>query len=46
MKYICVKKIHVSKYENCKYISKLKLWVEFCNDFFGVEWYWYMSTKF
>jgi hypothetical protein len=21
--------------KNCKYTSKLRLWVEFCNEFFG-----------
>ncbi len=46
MKYICVKKIHVTKYENCKYISKLRLWVECHNEFFGGEWYWSTSIKF
>jgi len=37
---------YIAKYENCKYTSKLRLWVEFCNDFFCGEWYWYTSTKF
>jgi hypothetical protein len=37
----CIK-INVKKY---KYISKLKLWLEFCSEFFCGEWYWYTSTK-
>jgi len=32
--------------KNCKYTSKLRLWMEFCNEFFGGEWYWCTSNKF
>jgi hypothetical protein len=46
MKYICVNRIHIIEYKNCKCTSKLRLWVEFCNDFFGGEWYWCTSIKF
>jgi hypothetical protein len=37
----CIK-INVKK---CKYTSKLKLWMEFCSEFFCGDWYWYTSTK-
>jgi hypothetical protein len=36
MKYICDEKIHIIK-KNYKYTSKLRLWVEFCDEFFGGE---------
>jgi hypothetical protein len=39
MKYICVEKYKSQNMKNCKYTSKLRLWLEFCNDFFGGEWY-------
>jgi len=45
MKYICVKTNTWQSMKNYKYISKLRLQVEFCSDFFGGEWYWYTSTK-
>jgi hypothetical protein len=37
MKYICVKKIHIEEYEKFQIYFKLRLWVEFCNEFFGGE---------
>ncbi len=37
MKYICVE-INKSQYmKNYKYTSKLRLWIDFCNDFFCGE---------
>jgi hypothetical protein len=32
--------------KNCKYTSKLRLWVEFRNKSFGGEWYWCTLIKF
>jgi hypothetical protein len=46
MKYICVKINMSQSMDFYKYISKLRLYVECCNDFFGDEWYWYALTKF
>ncbi len=37
MTYIFVKKYTSQNMKNCIYISKIKSWVEFCNDFFGGE---------
>ncbi len=38
------KKYMSQNMKNCKYTSKVKLWVEFCNKFFSGEWYWCTST--
>ncbi len=37
MKYIYVEINTSQSMKNCKYTSKLKLWVEFCSDFFVVN---------
>jgi hypothetical protein len=37
MKYICVKINTPQSMKNYKYILKLRLWVEFCNEFFCGE---------
>jgi hypothetical protein len=39
MKYIVLKKYTSQNIKNCKYISKLRLSVEFCNEFLGGEGY-------
>jgi hypothetical protein len=37
IKYICVEKHTSQSMKNCKYISKLRLWVELCDEIFGGE---------
>ncbi len=44
--YLCRKNTCHIVWKICKYTSKLRLWVEFCNEFFDGEWYWCTSTKF